>query len=507
MATKELTDLALEFAGTLSRHDPRRCGAIIGADYVNHNPYVAQTAGPGFSGRVLHRLARGVSRRRGDLRRRVRRLGHLRNGTVVGRFTYVGTFTEPIMGIQPTGKRVVMRSIDIWRVRDGELRRALGRAEHRRLVRPTPRRRTPTPDRRSRLTARGRADRAVDDASHPTEELTMNAITTVAAFIGILTAAIGYGTDVFEALVQRPALAHVDDAAVAAVMGRVHEYGDRRLPIPGTLAIVATATATAAAALGGSTGRAAAAGVALVALLVWSAHLLSASPRRSTASSSPPHAPHVTPDEHPQPPTRWDSVITARALLMTAAVAGTCAHRHLALSRRPRKSVEPCVVATRATPCTERLVERRRTERTQDRRRGVCVAPSGPSRTGGHCRHCVRRLVACGFDDLRILHPCSVLWRGAAGFVPGHEFASALGFAFTEGVPAVALAVVVHALARAAPSTGDRRLVRVVSVCGMSAAVVSVVECCSDWNSRRVWSRIVGAQPQQCSRLSLASMA
>ena len=41
-------------------------------------------------------------------------------GTVVGRFTYLGTFTQPIMGIPPTGKRVVMRSIDIWRVRDGQ---------------------------------------------------------------------------------------------------------------------------------------------------------------------------------------------------------------------------------------------------------------------------------------------------------------------------------------------------------------------------------------------------
>ena len=42
-------------------------------------------------------------------------------GTVVGRFTYTGTFTEPMMGMPPTGKRVVMRSIDIWRVRDGRL--------------------------------------------------------------------------------------------------------------------------------------------------------------------------------------------------------------------------------------------------------------------------------------------------------------------------------------------------------------------------------------------------
>jgi hypothetical protein len=149
----------------------------------------------------------------------------------------------------------------------------------------------------------------------------MNTITTVAAFIGVLTAAIVYGTDVFEALVQRPALAHVDDGAIAAVMGRVHEYGDRRMPIPGTIAIVATATATAAAAIDSSAGRTAAAGVALVALLAWTAlYFRVAAPinRILTAAART----HSTPENTRSLQARWDSVITARALLMTAAVAG-----------------------------------------------------------------------------------------------------------------------------------------------------------------------------------------
>ena len=47
--------------------------------------------------------------------------GTLSDGTLVGRFTYLGTFTNPIFGIPPTAKRVVMRSIDIWRVREGRL--------------------------------------------------------------------------------------------------------------------------------------------------------------------------------------------------------------------------------------------------------------------------------------------------------------------------------------------------------------------------------------------------
>ncbi len=149
----------------------------------------------------------------------------------------------------------------------------------------------------------------------------MNTLTTVAAFIGILAAGIVYGTDVFEALVQRPALSHVDDSAVAAVMGRVHEYGDRRMPIPGCIAIVAAITSTAAAALAGSTGRLAAGLAALVALLAWiTLYFRVAAPvnRVLTAAARA----HTTPDDTRDLQARWDSVITARALLMAVAVAG-----------------------------------------------------------------------------------------------------------------------------------------------------------------------------------------
>ena len=46
MATPELTDLAREFAGTLSNHDAEALRAIVGFGYVNHNPYVARVVGP-----------------------------------------------------------------------------------------------------------------------------------------------------------------------------------------------------------------------------------------------------------------------------------------------------------------------------------------------------------------------------------------------------------------------------------------------------------------------------
>jgi hypothetical protein len=58
----------------------------------------------------------------------------------------------------------------------------------------------------------------------------------LAAIIAVLSTAVIYGTDVFCALVQRPALARVDDAALTAVMGNVHRFGDQRLPLPGSSA-------------------------------------------------------------------------------------------------------------------------------------------------------------------------------------------------------------------------------------------------------------------------------
>jgi hypothetical protein len=52
----------------------------------------------------------------------------------------------------------------------------------------------------------------------------MNVFTTIAALTGVQAAGIIYGTDVFCAFVQRPALAQLDDAAMAAACG-VHGDG------------------------------------------------------------------------------------------------------------------------------------------------------------------------------------------------------------------------------------------------------------------------------------------
>ncbi len=143
------------------------------------------------------------------------------------------------------------------------------------------------------------------------------------AVIAVLGTAVVYGTDVFCAMVQRPALARVNDRALLAVMGNVHRYGDRRMPVPGVLGMVAAAIGAALAAASGHWAQAGAAGLAVGILVVWLVIYLRVSApinRRLTAA---------TDQSEPLIDARslqgsWDAVITARAVLQGAAVTALC---------------------------------------------------------------------------------------------------------------------------------------------------------------------------------------
>jgi hypothetical protein len=145
----------------------------------------------------------------------------------------------------------------------------------------------------------------------------------LAAIIAALSTAVVYGTDVFCALVQRPALARVDDATLTAVMGNVHRFGDRRLPVPGILGILAAVVASVLAALDGRPIAAAAAGAALAFLLVWLALYLRVSApinrALTTASDN-----HKTPANARALQHNWDRVIVPRAILQGLAIAALC---------------------------------------------------------------------------------------------------------------------------------------------------------------------------------------
>ena len=139
------------------------------------------------------------------------------------------------------------------------------------------------------------------------------------ALVAVLGTGVVYGTDAFCAMVQRPALARIDDRALLAVMGNIHRYGDRRMPLPGVLGLVAAAISAVLAAVAGHGVPAAAAGVAVVLLVVWLVVYLRVSApinRQLTAAVDQP-APSTDARtlQH-----NWDRVITIRAVLQGLAV-------------------------------------------------------------------------------------------------------------------------------------------------------------------------------------------
>jgi uncharacterized protein YcfJ len=126
----------------------------------------------------------------------------------------------------------------------------------------------------------------------------MRALIEILAGLAILANAVIYGTDVFGAIVQRPAIAAVDDRTLTQVMGHIHRVADRRLAafsIGGLVAAVVTAAL--AAATGHWVSTAAGALAALAGRVPGNARELQA---------------------------RWDSVINGRVALQTLSLAALC---------------------------------------------------------------------------------------------------------------------------------------------------------------------------------------
>jgi hypothetical protein len=146
----------------------------------------------------------------------------------------------------------------------------------------------------------------------------------VLAGVALMAGAVIYGTDVFCAIVQRPALAGVDDRTLTSVMGRVHQYGDRRLPVPGALSLIAAALAAVTAVLAGHAAAAAAAGAAVAAMAVWLIIYVRISAPVNHTLTAAAASGHIPPGARALQ-RRWDSVITTRAILQAAAVAALCA--------------------------------------------------------------------------------------------------------------------------------------------------------------------------------------
>jgi Domain of unknown function (DUF1772) len=150
----------------------------------------------------------------------------------------------------------------------------------------------------------------------------VSTVSRILAAVALMGSAVIYGTDVFCALVQRPALAEVDGHALTSVMGRIHQYGGRRLPVPGALGIAATvAAATTTAVIASRPAAAAAAAVVLAAWLVIYLRISAPVNRTLTAAATTGQLP---PDARSLQ-RKWDSVILIRAILQGVAVAALCA--------------------------------------------------------------------------------------------------------------------------------------------------------------------------------------
>ncbi len=138
--------------------------------------------------------------------------------------------------------------------------------------------------------------------------------------IALLGTAVIYGTDVFCALVQRPAVAAIDDRALVAVMGNVHRYGDRRLPLPGVVGIAAALVSAVLAASASRWSEAIAASTAVALLLMWLALYVRISApinRQLSAAASA----GDTPENARALQQEWDRIINARAMIQGVAVA------------------------------------------------------------------------------------------------------------------------------------------------------------------------------------------
>ena len=153
--------------------------------------------------------------------------------------------------------------------------------------------------------------------------MSLDLLTRAAALIAVLSTAGVYGTDVFCAIGLRPALAAGDDDALVAVMGRAHRYGDRRLPVPGVLGVVATALSVVLAAVAAHWAQASAAGAALALLVIWLVLYTQVSApinRQLTAAADA----HQSLANGRALQAKWDSIIYARAALQGLAVAALC---------------------------------------------------------------------------------------------------------------------------------------------------------------------------------------
>ena len=151
----------------------------------------------------------------------------------------------------------------------------------------------------------------------------MTVLLDVLAIAAALGTAVIFGTDTVGALVMRPTYAALDDATLTRVVGLGHRYGNARMPVPGILGVVAGAGATLTAFLAGHPAAGAAAGIALLLLLVWLVLFNRISLPINKVFIEAADAGRVAPEAR-RLQDRWESIINLRAVLQGVALLGFC---------------------------------------------------------------------------------------------------------------------------------------------------------------------------------------
>jgi Domain of unknown function (DUF1772) len=151
----------------------------------------------------------------------------------------------------------------------------------------------------------------------------MRTLIEILAGLAILANAVIYGTDVFGAIILRPAIAAVDDRTLTQLLGHIHRIADRRFAAIGIGGLIATVATVALAAATGHWVSTAAGAITTLALITFLAIYNRVSKPVNTALTAAALADRV-PGDARQLQARWDSVIDGRVALQTLALAALC---------------------------------------------------------------------------------------------------------------------------------------------------------------------------------------
>ena len=151
----------------------------------------------------------------------------------------------------------------------------------------------------------------------------LHVLIEVLAGLAILANAVVYGTDIFGAIVLRPAVAAVDDRTLTQLLGHIHRVADRRFPVIGASGLITAVAMTSLAAASGRWVSAAAGGLATLSLTVFLVIYARISKPVNTALTAAAGADRG-PDDARQLQARWDSVLDGRVVLQVLALVALC---------------------------------------------------------------------------------------------------------------------------------------------------------------------------------------